>query len=426
MSPTVALFAIFFVALMAGVPVAIALALSSICYLLITDMGLAIMANQFYSGMDSFVLLCIPGFLLAGGLMNGGGITDRIVSFGNAWFGHIRGGLAMANVSASMIFAGISGTAVSEAASIGSVMIPAMKRSGYDASFSGAVTAVASTVGPIIPPSVPMIIVGTLTGLSVGKLFIAGAVPGLLMGLTMGTIAYVIACKRGYPKGEKVSMRERLRATRGAIWAILMPVLLIGGLVSGVFTPTEASIFAVVFSLLVGFFVYKDLTIRKMLACMAETISGTTGILLLVGFANVFAWILTSEGIPQQIAAGLMSITDNKYLLILLINLLLLLVGMFMETIAALLILFTPLLAVATQIGMDPIHFAVMMVINLVIGLTTPPVGVCLFVAQGIARVSLVDIAKAAAPFIIGNIVLLLLVAYIPGLSLWLPALFGM
>jgi C4-dicarboxylate transporter, DctM subunit len=329
-------------------------------------------------------------------------------------------------VSGSMIFAGISGTAVSEAASIGSVMIPAMKRSGYDASFSGAVTAVASTVGPIIPPSVPMIIVGTLTGLSVGKLFIAGAVPGILMGLTMGAIAYVLACKRGYPKGEKVSMRERLRATRGAIWAILMPVMLIGGLVSGIFTPTEASIFAVVFSLMVGFFVYKDLTVRKMLNCMVETISGTTGILLLVGFANVFAWILTSEGIPQQIAAGLLSITDNKYLLILLINLLLLLVGMFMETIAALLILFTPLLAVATQIGMDPIHFAVMMVINLVIGLTTPPVGVCLFVAQGIARVSLVEIAKAAAPFIIGNIILLFLVAYIPGLSLWLPTLFGM
>ncbi|HCO7566333.1 TPA: TRAP transporter large permease [Escherichia fergusonii] len=426
MNPTIGLFVIFFVSLMLGVPVIFSLALSSIFYLLVTDMGLAIMANQFFSGMDSFVLLCIPGFLLAGGLMNGGGITDRIVSFSNAWLGHIRGGLAMANVSGSMIFAGISGTAVSEAASIGSVMIPAMKRSGYDAPFSGAITAVASTVGPIIPPSVPMIIVGTLTGLSVGKLFIAGAVPGLLMGATMAGIAWYLARKRGYPKGEKASFRERLRATRGAIWAILMPVMIIAGLVTGLFTPTEASVFAVVFSLIVGFFVYCDLTVNKFMGCMMESISGTAGILILVGFANVFAWILTSEGIPQQIADGMLSITDNKYVLILMINLLLLLVGMFMETIAALLILFTPLLSVATAIGMDPIHFAVMMIMNLVIGLTTPPVGVCLFVSQGIARVSLGEISRAVIPFITGNIILLFMVSYIPGLSLWLPALLGM
>ncbi len=426
MSITAGLFVVFFVALFAGLPVVFALAISSLYYLLAADIGLAIMANQFFSGMNSFVLLCIPGFLLAGALMNGGGITDRIVYFSNAWLGHIRGGLAMANVTGSMVFAGISGTAVSEAASIGSVMIPAMKRTGYDAPFSAAITAVASTVGPIIPPSVPMIIVGTLTGLSVSKLFLAGAVPGLLMGLGMGLTAWVLAHRRGYPKGPRMSWRERLVALRGAIWAILMPVLIIGGLVGGLFTPTEASIFAVTFAFLVGFFVYGDLTITKFVACVRESATSTAGILLLVGFANVFGWILISEGIPQVIADALLSISDNKYVMLLLINLLLLIVGMFMETIAALLILFQPLAAVAAQVGVDPIHFAVIMVMNLVIGLTTPPVGVCLFVAQSIARVSLAEISIAVVPFLLINLGVLFLVSFVPPLALWLPNALGL
>ncbi|HXH01841.1 MAG TPA: TRAP transporter large permease [Candidatus Competibacteraceae bacterium] len=426
MSHSLALFLVFFACLFAGVPVALSLAVASLYYLFVADIGLAMMANQFFAGMNSFVLLCIPGFLLAGALMNGGGITARIVGFSNAWLGHIRGGLAMANVTGSMIFAGISGTAVSEAASIGSVMIPAMKRTGYDAPFSGALTAVASTVGPIIPPSVPMIIVGTLTGLSVSKLFLAGAVPGVLMGLGMGLTAYVLARRRGYPKGPKASWRARFSALRGAIWAILMPLLIIGGLVGGTFTPTEASVVAVVFAMLVGFFVYKDLTLAKFLECVHESATGTAGILLLVGFANVFGWILTSEGIPQMIADALLSISRDKYTVLFLLNVLLLIVGMFMETIAALLILFPPLATVAAQVGVDPIHFAVIMVMNLVIGLTTPPVGVCLFVAQSIARISLAHITRAVMPFLLVNIGVLFLVSYAPPLALWLPNALGL
>jgi tripartite ATP-independent transporter DctM subunit len=426
MSDATALFVIFLGCLFIGVPVALSLAVSSMYYLIAADISPAMMANQFFSGMNSFVLVCIPGFLLAGGLMNGGGITDRIVHFSNAWLGHIRGGLAMANVTGSMIFAGISGTAVSEAASIGAVMIPAMKRAGYDAPFAGALTAAASTVGPIIPPSVPMIIVGTLTGLSVGKLFVAGAIPGVLMGLGMMGVAYVLARKRGYPKGPKASWRERGIALKDASWAIMMPILIIGGLVSGMFTPTEAAVVAVIFGAFVGHFIYGDLTIAKTLACIRESATGAAGIVMLVGFANVFGWILTSEGIPQMIADGILSITTDKFAVILLINLFLLVVGMFMETIAALLILFGPLSAVAVQVGMDPIHFAVMMVLNLVIGLTTPPVGVCLFVAQNIAGISLASISRAGFPLLLSNLTVLILVAFVPALSLWLPKLLGM
>jgi C4-dicarboxylate transporter DctM subunit len=423
MSNTTLLFLVFLGCLFTGVPVAIALAVSSLVYLWMADINIAIMANQFFSGMNSFVLVCIPGFLLAGALMNNGGITERIVRFGQAWLGHIRGGMAQANITCSMIFAGVSGTAVSEAASIGSVMIPAMRRSGYSASFSAGLTASASTVGPIIPPSVPMIIVGSMSGLSVGKMFIAGAIPGLLMGMGMMITAYSIARIRQYPQGIKATWRERLLALKEAIWAIITPGLIIAGMVSGLFTPTEAAIAAVLYSIFVGTVIYGELTLPSFLTCLKSSASGTANIVMLVGFANVFGWILTSEGIPKVIADTMLSISTDRVVVILLINLFLLFVGMFMETIAAILILYTPLAAVALAVGMDPINFSVMMVMNLVIGLTTPPVGVCLFVTQQISKISLWEVTKGAFPFLISNIIVLFLVAYIPPLSLWLPNL---
>ncbi|MBP2297211.1 TRAP transporter large permease [Azospirillum rugosum] len=418
-----ALFGSFAIALILGVPVGIALGLSSAVYLFLADIDLTVVPQFMYAGMDSFVLLCIPGFVLAGNLMNGGGITDQIVRFGNGLVGHIRGGLGLANVTGSMIFAGISGTAVAETASIGSVMIPAMSKSGYDKAFSAAVTAAASTVGPIIPPSVPMIIVGTLTGLSVGKMFMAGAVPGLLLGVGMMITVYIIARKRGYPKGTWVGFRELLRSSRAAFWALLMTAIILYGIVGGVFTPTEASVVAAVYAFVIGLFVYKGFRLRDLPGIMLESAIGAGGLILLVGLANVFGWILTSEQIPQTIAAAMLSMTTNKYVIILLINILLLIVGTFMETIAALIILFPPLLAVATQVGIDPIHFATFAVLNLMIGLTTPPVGVCLFVAANIAKISLGEISKAIWPFLVCNIIILFLVSYIPALSLWLPNL---
>lgn len=413
------LFISFIILLTIGVPVAFGLGISSFIYLLIAHIPLSIMPQKMYNGIDSFVLLCIPGFILAGNLMNTGGITQRIVKFCNSLFGRISGGLALADIGASMIFAGISGTAAADASSIGGIMIPAMKKEGYDADFSSALTASASTLGPIIPPSVPMIIAGTLTGISVSKLFAAGIVPGVLLAVSLGIVAYIISVKRNYPKGGKTSLRELVKSFFSAIWAILLVILILVGILGGIFTPTEASIVAVFYSLVVGLFVYKELKMKDIPKLLTDTMITTASIMLLVGFANVFAWILTREQVPQMVATGMLSLTKNKYILLLLINLLLLFVGTFMETVAALIILLPILLNVVTAVGVSPIHFAVIMVLNLVIGLTTPPVGVCLFICAAIGKVSIVKITKQILPFLGISLVVLMIVTYMPQLILW-------
>lgn len=411
----------FVIGLVIGLPVAVTLGLSSMAYLLFADIPLVVIPQKMYAGMDSFVLLCIPGFILAGNLMNSGGITERIIRFANALVGWMRGGLAQANIAASMLFGGISGTAVADVASIGGMMIPGMKKAGYPGDFSAAVTAASSTVGPMIPPSVPMIIVGSLSGLSVGKLFLAGAVPGLLMGVAMMIATYFIARKKNFPREAWQGVGELFTSFTGAIWALAMTFLIVGGLLIGVTTPTETAIVACLYAMLVGVFVYRELPIRRIPKIIIDSAISSAGILVLVGTANVFGWILVAERIPQTLADGVLSFTDNKFVVILLINLLLLFVGMFMETIAALIILFVPLQALAMAVGIDPLHFACFAVLNLMIGLTTPPVGVCLFVASNIARLPLSPVIRAITPYIITNIIVLLMVSYIPALATWLP-----
>ncbi len=422
---TLFLFIAFIVLIFLGVPVAFSLGLSSIMYLVAVDIPLNIVPQKMYAGIDSFVLICIPGFILAGNLMNTGGITKRIIDFSNSILGFIRGGLGLANVAASMLFAGISGTALADAASIGGILIPAMVDEGYEPDFSSAVTASSSTVGPIIPPSLPMIIAGTLTGISVGKLFLAGALPGLLIGFALMGVSYFISVKRNHPKGEKKSLSYIGKSFLGAFWAILMTLLILYGILGGVFTPTEASIVAVIYAIIIGKFVYKELKFRNIPRIVVESMRMTASIMILVGFANLFAWIMASEQIPQLIAKGILSISTNKYVVILLINILLLFVGMFMETIAAIVILFPVLLPVATGVGMDPLQFGVMAVLNLVIGLTTPPVGVCLFVSASIGKISIAKASRAILPFLIASLIVLALVSYVPAISLFLPNLFG-
>lgn len=418
------LFIVFFIALILGIPVAFSLGLASLVYILLSDIPLIIIPQKMYAGLDSFVLLSIPGFILAGNLMNASGITEKIVNFCNAILGHIRGGLGLANIGASMLFAGISGTAIADTASLGSIMIPAMKKEGYSSGFASAVTATSSTVGPIIPPSLPMIIAGTLTGLSVGKLFLAGAVPGLLIGLGLMLMAMFISKKKNHPKHPRASMRKMGTSFLQAFWAIMMGVIILFGIVGGFFTPTEASIVAVIYGLLIGFFVYKGLSWASLKKVMYDSAVTTASLMVLVGFANLFAWVLTSEQVPQQMADLILGISREKWLVLLMINVVLLIVGSFMETIAALLILFPVLLRVAMAVEVDPIHFAVIMVVNLVIGLTTPPVGVCLFVAAGIGKISMNQLVKSSWPFLIVCLVVLLLVTYIPEITLWLPGLF--
>lgn len=417
------LIGVFVGGLAIGLPVAITLGFASFCYLLAADIPLVVIPQKMYAGIDVFVLLCIPGFILAGNLMNNGGITERIVRFANAIVGWIRGGLGLTNVAASMLFGGISGTAIADAASIGGVMIPGMKKAGYPADFSAAVTAASSTVGPMIPPSVPMIIVGALSGISVGQMFMAGAIPGILLGVSMLITTYIIARRKKFPRQKWQGVREVGRSFVGAFWALSMSALIIGGMISGLITPTETAIIACIYASIVGVFFYRELPWRMIPKIVVDSAVSSAAILALVGFANVFGWILVSERIPQMIASSVLAITDNKYLVILLINILLLFVGMFMETIAALIILFVPLLTLAEGVGIDPLHFATFAVLNLMIGLTTPPVGVCLFVCANIAELPLTPVIRAILPFLITNIFVLLLVSYVPAISTWLPKL---
>ena len=415
------LLATFGVTLAFGVPVAVCLAVSSLAYILAAGLPVVIIPQRMFAGMDVFVLLCIPGFILAGNLMNFGGITERIIRFANSLVGWMRGGLAMANVVDSMMFGGISGTAVADVAATGGVMIPGMKKSGYPAEFAAAITAASSTVGPMIPPSVPMIIVGALSGISVGQLFLAGAVPGVLMGIAMMITCYILAVRRDSPRQPWRGVRELLASFFGAFWALAMTGLIIGGLLTGVATPTETAIVASIYAFLVGAFIYRELAISSVPRILIDSAVSSAGILALVGFANVFGSILSAERIPQMIVSAVLSITDNKFLVILLINILLLAIGMFMETIAALIILFVPLLALATSVGIEPLHFATFAVLNLMLGLTTPPVGVCLFVASNIARVPLMLVVKAIMPFLLANLIVLFMVSYFPPFATWLP-----
>ena len=393
------LFITFIVCLALGVPVAFSLGLSSLVYFIGNDMSLYMFAQRFFAGLNSFTLLCIPGFVFAGSLMNQGGITERLIGFCNKIVGHITGGLAIANVVASMLFAGISGTALADTVSVGGVLIPSMKKEGYDADFSCAVTAASSCIGPIIPPSVPMIMAATMTGLSVSKMFVAGMVPGILMGLGMIFVSWYISKKRHYPKAEKRStLKEVLVSAKESFFAILMTLIILSGICFGFVTPTEASILAVVYGIFVGFFIYKELTIPRLIESMKSTVTSSAGIMVLVGMANVFAYILTKEQIPQMVADAMLSLTSNKYIILILINLLLVFVGMFMETIAAILILFPVLL-------------------NLVLGLCTPPVGVCLFAATNIGETKLTGVVKELIPYLISNFIVLGLVTFVPFLT---------
>ena len=419
----VVLFIVFLACIALRMPIAFSLGFSSFIYILFSDIPLSILPERMFSGIDSFVILCVPGFILAGNLMNVGGITDRIIHFCMALIGHVRGGLGLANVGSSMVFAGISGTAISDTVSIGSVMIPAMIKRGYDAEFSAAVTASSSTVGPIIPPSLPMVIAGTVTGLSVSRLFVAGIIPGLLLGFGLGIVSYFISVKRNHPKEDRLPFREVVRSFFSAFWAILMTLIILGGIMGGFFTPTEAAMIAVFYALIVGFFVYGELKLAALPKIVFDSAVTTASLMVLVGFANVFAWILTSEEIPLMVTQAMLSISSGPIGYIILVNILLVFVGMFMETIAALMILMPILLKPAIALGIDPIQFAIMCVLNLVIGLTTPPVGVCLFVASSIAKISVGRLSIALIPFIAVSLIVLLLVSFVPQVTLFLPNL---
>lgn len=409
--------------LLLGIPIAFALGIASMIYIILTDMPLVLIGQRVFSGVDSFVLLAIPAFMLAGNLMNTGGITKRILRFCTAIVGHIRGSLAQVNVISSMLFAGISGTAISDVVSLGSMVIPAMTEDGYEPEFAAALTASTSIMGPIIPPSVPMVIAGSAVSISVGGMFAGGIIPGILLGLFFMLQVYFVAKKRNYPKHRRHSIGEILRITKQSIFALLMPVILMGGILGGFFTPTEAAVVTVCYALVIGVLVYRELNLKHIFNAVSKTMHSAASILLLIGLASVFANILVQERVPQAIANSILGFTDNYIAVILIINLILLFTGMFMESIAAILIMFPVLLPIATGVGMSPLQFGVMAVLNLMIGLITPPVGICLATSAQIAKVPLWKAIKANMPFLVTLIVILLLVAFVPPLTTWLPSL---
>lgn len=419
------LFGTLILFMLLGMPIAFTIGLSSLAWLVLeSSFSVTVIPQRFFAGMNSWSLLAIPLFLLVGNLMNTTDITDRLVSFVNAIIGHITGGLALANVGVSMVFAGISGTALADTASIGAILIPAMKKEGYDSKYSAAVTVSSSIVGPIIPPSMPMILTGSILGLSIGRLFIAGAVPGVILGLALMITTYIIARRNNFPQGERTSFKNIMKRLKGSFFALVIPIVMVGGIVFGIFTPTEAGAIGVLSTLFVGIIIYRTVTFEKLYHSFVETAISSAAVLVLVGLANVFGWILSVERIPGMVTGWMLGITENETLLLLLILAVILFIGTFMETVAAILVVFPLLFEVATQIGMDPIHFGVTAVLALMIGLITPPLGVCLFVASSISKDSVMGIAIANMPYLITILVVLLLVAFIPAISLWLPGLF--
>lgn len=411
------------VLLFAGIPIAQALGIESLLYMLSNDISLNAIPQKFFFGIDSFTMLAIPGFMLAGNLMNTGGITERIVDFCKRISGRMRGALGVANVVSSMIFGGISGSAVGDTASIGGILIPAMKKEGYPASYSVGITAASSCLAPIIPPSIPMIVLAGCTSLSVGKLFVAGAIPGIILGLSQCGLALFFAYRYKHPRGIKSTFRELLISIKDASLSLLMVVIILYGILSGVFTATEASIIAVVYAWLISTFIYKELHLKDLPKIILESMLQAAAVLAITGFASGFAWILAREQIPTLLANTITGFTQNKFMILLMINVLLLCVGCFMETLSALLILMPVLLPLAGIIGMDTIQFGVMCVLNLILGLTTPPVGVCLATACGIGRISLSEGVKGIAPFYLCGLLVLVLVAAVPEITTFLPSL---
>ncbi len=412
-----------------GLPIAIVLGLSAFIALWFCSlMPITLVPQQMFTAVDSFPLLAIPLFMIAGALMEFGGISRRLIRLANSMVGHLTGGLALVAIITCMFFAAISGSGPATVAAIGGIMIPAMQEAGYDKGYAAAVMALAGAIGIIIPPSIPMVTFAVMSNVSISGLFTAGFFPGIVVGLSLMICAWWIARKKGYGKQEqtvKASAKERLEAFKEAFWAILMPVIILGGIYGGIFTPTEAAAVACFYGLLVGTVIYKELKLKEIPKVLTNAAVTTAMIMLIIATAKVFGWIMTSERIPDAVARTMMSWSENKYVILLIINLMLLVVGCFMETNAALIILTPIFLPIVVALGVNPIHFGIIMIVNLAIGMSTPPLGVNLFVACGINKISIERISKAAVPFLIFNILALLLITYIEPISMILPKLFG-
>jgi tripartite ATP-independent transporter DctM subunit len=388
------------------------------------EVPLTLVAQLFVSGVQHYPLLALAFFLLAGDLMNCGGITQRIVAFANALVGHIRGGLAQVNVLSSMLFAGISGSAVADTAALGTVLIPAMKRVGYSGAFAAAVTQTSAVVGPIIPPSIPMIIFAFLAEVSVGRMFVAGIVPGVLVGVGLMGMAYAISARRAYPREDHLDWHQVARTGRRAVLALLAPVLIVGGVLGGFFTATEAGAVAVAYCFIVGRVAFKELSWADCWAALVRSAVGTATVLVLLGAATVFSWIAADFQISRIIADAMFAISAEPWAFLLMLNVVLLVIGLFLEPIPAMVIMVPIFFPIAQQLGIDPTHFGIIFVVNVLIGLCTPPVGVLIYMSSAIAQEPPERVVVESLPFLAVLVAVLLLVTYVPLITLALPNLF--
>jgi tripartite ATP-independent transporter DctM subunit len=420
---------IFILLLIAGMPVAFVMGFSASLYLLFSPQAafLDMAAEKLFGGMDSFILMCIPYFILAGEIMTKGRIADRIVDFANLIVGRWRGGLAHVNVLASMLFAGITGVALGDIAALGSIFIPAMKKQGYDGPFSAAVTAASSIIGPIIPPSMIIVIFGAVTGVSIGALFAAAIVPGILMGLSQMAIVAYLARRRNYPKIQvPVTRRQLASGTRDALVPLMMPAIILFGILFGIFTPTEAAGMAVLYSFVVATFVYRALSLRDYGPILKNSFVFSAKLLIIVGCGSILSWVFGVENIPEKVKSLFYAISHDQTVLLLIINLFLIFLGMWLDCSASI-ILFAPMLMpLAREIGVDPVQFGVIMIVNLNIGLLTPPLAICLFAAADISRDPLIKVIVAVLPFLLACFATLGLITYVPACTLTLPRWLGL
>ena len=424
---TLLLFGSMIVFAIAGIPLVFAILAASVLTLVVArpEMPLVLVTQIFMNGMDEFLLLAIGFFFLAGELMNRGGITRRIVGFASALVGHFRGGLAQVNVISSLFFSGISGSAVADTAAVGSVMIPSMKARGYSAAFSAAVTQCSSVVGPIIPPSIPIIVYAVLAEQSVGAMFLAGILPGLVIGLCLMVAVAILARRRNFEKSPRATLPEVIRTGAGAFVALLTPIIIVGGILGGIMTATEAGAIACLYALLVGALYFRELDLPGLWRALIDAARGTAMILVIVGASALFAWIVADLRLSKSIGAAIFAISDNPIVFLLLVNLFALLIGLFLDPLAALVILVPLLLPNAVELGISPIHFGIVMVFNLMIGLTTPPVGYLIYLSAHIADERPERVMRESLPFLAALFVALALLTLIPAITTFLPSLYA-
>ncbi len=415
----------FFFFLLLGVPIGLSIGVSAVTVLIISDIPLEMVPQTMFAGNNSFALVAVPFFILAGDILAKGGISERIVAFAEATLGRIRGGLSIVSTVASMFIAAISGSGAATTAAVGTALLPDLEEMGYDVDFSAALIAASGTIGVVIPPSVPMVLYAVIAGESVAKLFMGGVVPGILMGLGLICLAIYVARKRGYPASEKVSGKEKWNRFVNSLWGLMTPVIILGGIFSGVFTPSEAAAIAVDYSLLVAFFIYKTMDLKKLYKLVVNAGVTSALIMFIIATAKLFGWGLAFYEVPEAVASAFLGVAGgNRFLVYLMITIIVLLAGMFMETASALIILTPIFLPTITQLGGNLIHFGVLIAIGLAIGMATPPVAIDIYVASAITGLSMEEISKPIIPMVLVLIAVLLLVTYFPSIALFLPKLF--